>query len=254
MFLANGFNAYISKPIDVFRLDALLKEWILDRHPEAGQAAMPHEKPASEKADGWADLEALAVHGLDIEDMRERYHHEGMYLKILHSYLKHAPGILNSLRVVSAETLADYAITVHGLKGSSLGIGATEVSRLTAMLEHAAKNGHLDAVLAGNEAMLATAEALLADLETSLEKLERDAAKSVARPLDTTILQQLLDAISAFDIVGMDTALAKLKQAEYGELGDADLVRWLNDQAERLRYDALTERLQVELRRRGVAA
>ena len=261
MFLANGFDAYISKPIDVFRLDALLKEWIHDRHSDTPQNTIQHEQPKNtiqheqptpEQADGWANLEALAAHGLDIEDARERYPHEGMYLKILRSYLKHAPGILDSLRVVSAETLADYAITVHGLKGSSLGIGATEVGHLAAVQEQAAKNGNIDAVLVGNNAMLAAAEALLAGLEIFLAGLDNNAVKPVASGLDAATLHQLLKAVSTFDIVGMDAALAMLKKAECGKPEDAELLRWLTDQVERLKCDALNERLQAELRRRGV--
>ncbi|MDR1376351.1 MAG: response regulator [Synergistaceae bacterium] len=38
MFMENGFQGYISKPIDVVKLDALLNKWISGRHPEtAGQ-------------------------------------------------------------------------------------------------------------------------------------------------------------------------------------------------------------------------
>jgi hypothetical protein len=32
MFLSNGFDGFISKPIDIFQLDAALNRWIRDKH------------------------------------------------------------------------------------------------------------------------------------------------------------------------------------------------------------------------------
>jgi CheY-like chemotaxis protein len=47
MFLARGFNAYITKPIDVFQLDAVLNAWIRNK-----QTRKTLERAESEKAAG----------------------------------------------------------------------------------------------------------------------------------------------------------------------------------------------------------
>jgi hypothetical protein len=65
---------------------------------------------------------------------------------VLRSYLVHTPELLDKLGSLSRETLPDYAVTVHGLKGASYGICAGEIGKEAEELEHAAKAGDYDQV------------------------------------------------------------------------------------------------------------
>ena len=53
IFLNNGFQAFISKPIDIMRLDSILKQWVRDKKREAGAVAVCTSAPAQgEKTPG----------------------------------------------------------------------------------------------------------------------------------------------------------------------------------------------------------
>jgi HPt (histidine-containing phosphotransfer) domain-containing protein len=44
MFLANGFNSYISKPIDIMKLDAMLNKWVRDKQSEETLAGAERDR------------------------------------------------------------------------------------------------------------------------------------------------------------------------------------------------------------------
>jgi CheY-like chemotaxis protein len=181
MFIANGFNDYISKPIDVVKLDAVLARWIGEAGTKPAAAATTTAATAATAtvtatataatAAEDAGSAAEPVAGLDMSGGIQRYHSEKTYLRILQSYLRSAPELLNKLRAPSEETLKDYIISVHGLKGSSYGIHAAEVGKQAEALEAAAKAGDLKTVLEHNGALIVSAEKLLQDLSAYLDTL-----------------------------------------------------------------------------------
>ena len=105
--------------------------------------------------------------GLDLYD-----DDEDIFLIVLRSYADNLPASLEKLRNVSAETLADYAITVHGVKGTSANIGAEELRQIASKLETMAKAGDLSGILAQNEAFLKQADDLIKAINNWLEKFD----------------------------------------------------------------------------------
>ena len=93
-----------------------------------------------------------------------------IYTSVLRSYASTIPGTLEKMQNVTAETLKNYAICVHGVKSSSLSIGADETGQAAKKLELLAKAGDLQAVLAQNEAFIKQAKALAANIQSWLEK------------------------------------------------------------------------------------
>ena len=87
-----------------------------------------------------------------------------VYRGVVKIYMKDIPELLAKLRGLSSETLADYAIAVHGLKSSSRNIGAEELGSKAEELELAAKAGNFAFVQANNGKLLQMADALLAGL------------------------------------------------------------------------------------------
>jgi CheY-like chemotaxis protein len=123
MFLAQGFNAFISKPIDVIRLDEILNRWIRDKQgPEAMKQGVQEKAALTESLllEGAPSiLQGSQIKGVDLAAGIARYEQEGIYLGILRSYLNHGKKILAQVRDVSRENLKEYGIAVHGLKGAS---------------------------------------------------------------------------------------------------------------------------------------
>jgi len=179
MFLDEGFQAFVSKPINIRKLDAVIRTWIMkdsatpsEDHAEPANIELPPQpEPLSQQQPG-ADDSAIEVDipginttlGLSLyEDDME------MFLSILQSYSENIPMEIENLRNVSEESLADYTINIHTMKGASASIGAKSLSLKAKKLERLAKDGDLEAVLADNEDFIKDAEKLIDDIRTWLE-------------------------------------------------------------------------------------
>jgi len=93
-----------------------------------------------------------------------------IFLPVLNSYLSVIPDALDQMGAVSADTLKDYAIRVHGVKSTSDSIGAEEARKMALELEILAKAGDLSGVLAKNGVFLQYERTLLGNIKTWLEK------------------------------------------------------------------------------------
>jgi CheY-like chemotaxis protein len=166
MFLNSGFQDFLSKPIDVLKLDAVINKWIPSRPEDAPRQV--RETGAEADAIGGRSTAELETLGLDAAEGARRY---GMktYLRIIQSYVTHMPQLLDKLRDLTEESLSDYAITIHGIKGASYGISAKKVGTLAEALEKLAKSGNFEAVKQNNAAFIKEAEKLLRALRSDQE-------------------------------------------------------------------------------------
>jgi signal transduction histidine kinase/CheY-like chemotaxis protein/HPt (histidine-containing phosphotransfer) domain-containing protein len=209
MFKARGFQDFLSKPIDIMKMDVALNAWVKDAVREKAYRAALAEEAAAEKAaeekaasagaaDGAPGASASAdaasasadgpaapadaadtpkpsltgrrIEGLDIDDALRRFGgREGIYITILRSFANSMPALLDRVRSCEAEGLSDYTIAVHGIKGSCRNIGAKALGDEAEQLEAAAKAGDLDRVAADTGAFVTGVEALLARIGAALD-------------------------------------------------------------------------------------
>jgi HPt (histidine-containing phosphotransfer) domain-containing protein len=95
---------------------------------------------------------------------------EELYASIIDSFINGTPTTLKKLASVSKNTLADYAITVHGFKGTCATICAEEARKMAFSLEQKARAGDFAGVLAENGPFLKYAEDLLNRIKDWYEK------------------------------------------------------------------------------------
>ncbi|MCL1837542.1 MAG: response regulator, partial [Treponema sp.] len=229
MFLGKGFQAFISKPIDVKQLDSILNTWIRD-----------------------SIFQDFELDGVDFAEGIERYANEDAYLELIRSYHLHTPALLEKLRTFGSRPpsnnggggipLSEYAIIVHGIKGSSYGISANAAGKEAEKLEKAAKDGNLEEVAAGNGAFIALMESLLDDLGDLLHKTGHRETKPEKSVPDPALLSQLLEAAKEYQAGSMEQTIKQLESFEYETGGE--LVGWIRDQMDDLEYDAIRERLE----------
>ncbi|MDR3020897.1 MAG: Hpt domain-containing protein [Treponema sp.] len=113
----------------------------------------------------------INIPGIDVKKGLDLYDgEEDIYLIVLRSYAKNTPAVVDKIRNVSQETLGDYAISVHGIKGTSANIGAVNIQTAAAELEKLAKAGNLDEVLARNKNLINEIENTLQGIITWLEQ------------------------------------------------------------------------------------
>jgi CheY-like chemotaxis protein len=262
LFLNNGFQDFLTKPIDVIKMNATINRWVRDKklEKELGldtesrldtKNRLAEETRDAEEEDNDRNLEhritglirTIPVEGLDAEKGLERFGGDGKsYMESLRSYVIHTPQLLEAAR--NTERLADYAITVHGIKGSSRGISADDIGQKAEELEHAAKAGDLDLVKEGNDYFILTAQRFIADLSGLLCILEENLHKPHRAVPDPALLAKLRNAAENYDMGELDSAMEELEQCVYES--NAELIPWLREQVDKSEFEEITKRLMEE--------
>ncbi|MCL2367305.1 MAG: ATP-binding protein, partial [Oscillospiraceae bacterium] len=243
MFLDSGFQAFLSKPIDMMKLDMILKQWVRDKTKEA---QIPTDSPAPESGykpesnhthddihiPGINTSKALALYGNDSE----------LLISVIESYATNTPALIERLRLVTQENLPSYAIHVHGLKGASGNIGAEIVREKAAHLEMLSKAGDLEGVLAENDALLEDAQALVANINTWLNAQCSISRTQLPSP-DLKLLKTLRHCCEQFDMSGVDACMEQLQRFCYEK--DGYLIQWLQEKIDVSDFDAVSERIRA---------
>ncbi|MDR2925085.1 MAG: GAF domain-containing protein [Azoarcus sp.] len=169
MFLCHGFQDFISKPIDTMKLDSVLRQWVRDKPLEKRLLNTEEKAPemgGSNAENGGSIFDAISVNGIDLQKALERFSgDEAVLMNVLHSYAANTwPLLANLKKYLEAENLQDYAITVHGIKGSSYAIFAEKVGKAAEALEMASKAGDLVTVKATHPAFEKSVKLLLGEL------------------------------------------------------------------------------------------
>jgi signal transduction histidine kinase/CheY-like chemotaxis protein/HPt (histidine-containing phosphotransfer) domain-containing protein len=259
-FLNNGFQDFLTKPIDIIKLNDAINRWVRDKKLEKDLGLDTESRLAEGLAEETRDAEAerhdsdiegriavlirtIHVNGLDAEKGLERFGGDGKaYMESLRSYVVHTPELLEAAR--NTDILTDYAITVHGIKGSSRGISAEAIGQKAEELEHAAKAGNFDLVTEKNGGFLLAAELFIADLSGLLDILEENLDKPHRDAPDPALLDRLRNAAENYDMGELDSAMEELERCVYES--DAELVSWLRDQVDKSEFEEITKRLAPE--------
>jgi len=240
MFLANGFNDYLSKPIEISKLDDILASWIPADKKIENTETQEQTEPEEIFPEGFT------VEGVDIQAGITRYT-EKAYLDVLRSYFQHTPGLLEKMNInykeLSDEAVKEYAITVHGIKGASFGICANPVAKLAESLETAAKNHDIQFMEKNNAYFNQEVEKIIGRLKEFFEALSKNSGAKPRLPKpDSALLKELTEASRHYNVSVMDDILEKLEANDYEEGGE--LVSWLREQVDNLEYEAIYKRLE----------
>jgi signal transduction histidine kinase/CheY-like chemotaxis protein len=241
MFLRQGFQAFLSKPIDIAQLDAVIREWVRDARRETTPADDP---PAQDMRRAERDRRTFGklVAGLDIGKGIERFgDDEEAFLQILRSYATNTKPLLEVAKGVNEANLGDYAITVHGIKASSRGICAEPAGTAAEALEGAAKSGDFGFVRDNNPAFVEIVGNLIRDIDDMLCEVAEDNPKPEKDELDQEALSRLLTACENYDMDGVDAAMAEIEGYQYKSEGG--LVVWLRENVDSMNFAQIKERL-----------
>jgi CheY-like chemotaxis protein len=250
VFLSKGFQAFISKPIDIMQLDSILNTWIAmeESHDDTGYIKEKYTYQFTDEPKPDL-LEGIAIDGMDFVKGIQMFSSEGAYLEVLRSFLRNTPPLLEKIRGFNTEAIPDlpeYAVIVHGLKGSCYSISANIAGTEAAKLETAAKTGDIEQVMEKNLLFISMIESLLADLGKVLQKAaahdtaRRETKMTVHAP-DPELLSQLLEAAKLYNASKIVYIINELESFEYESGGN--LVVWLREQMDNMEYDSIKNRL-----------
>jgi len=242
MFLSNGFQAFISKPIEITHLDAVICEWIRDREQEKQyRDADEPDLNAINEDKNWLALDK-GITGIDVKKGILRFNGDkDAYIDVLRSYAKNTPPLLEAAAGVSEDRLADYATIVHGIKGSSGGIIAEETAGLASALEKAANAGDYSFITANNVKLIETAQMVISGILSTIAEIDESNIKPVKSKPDAKTLDRLYQACTNYDMNGVDSALEELESFDYES--DGALVDWLRENVELMNFDEIIEKL-----------
>jgi signal transduction histidine kinase/FixJ family two-component response regulator len=183
MFMENSFNDFLSKPIDVIKLNAVLEKWIPKEKQEK-----PEKNESNSNQKNTQLLSAFHKDGTQIIKEIKKSLETGNYLQ--------------------------YTIYVHGLKSASANVGANELSALAKALEDAGRRGDISFIKEHNDNFISS-------LQTHLDNIEKVLSANKKESTDTEALKaeliKLKEAINAFDLGVIDEAtnvLQNFVQAE----------------------------------------
>jgi HPt (histidine-containing phosphotransfer) domain-containing protein len=118
-------------------------------------------------------LRANPLKDVDFIDGLNRFGGQpAIYLRILKVFVKSTPALLESLASVTPETIADYTISVHGLKGSCYSISAMALGDEAKELEFASRAFDWERVERDTPLLIDHVNAVIDQLEEVIETIE----------------------------------------------------------------------------------
>jgi PAS domain S-box-containing protein len=194
VFMANGFDGFISKPIDTLEMNASLNKFVRDKHPpevvEAARAAWSEALQAADDA-------PRADPGL---------------AKI---FIRDAEKAIIAVQEFDGGNLQSYITSVHGLKSALANIGEAKLSALAKELEQAGRDCALDFIADKTPGFLAGLREALEGLKAGLAK--ENGAEATSE--DMAYLEKMLLGVKAacadYDAGAARAALKGLKQRQW---------------------------------------
>jgi signal transduction histidine kinase/CheY-like chemotaxis protein len=187
IFLRNGFNDFISKPIDIRQLNAVLNKLVRDKQPPE-----VIEKARGEKAAAPGLLPAFARDA-------------GNALQILEAAAQ-------NIDALSGDAIRAFAVCAHGMKSALSNIGETGLSQAALALENAAKADDKTAIAAQLGGFICALREITENAEA-----ENQGSKAMSpQDEDPQLLREQLSAIAEacqnYDGDAIDSALEKLRK------------------------------------------
>ncbi len=227
MFLEEGFQEYVAKPIEMSHLEKVLRKYLPD------EKIIRLEDASAESYEKVEEIEETEENQR-IDRKRGIQYCGGVeedYKEILQVYLNTGLQKIREIREkYKAEDWKNYTILVHALKSTSIGIGATALGEMAKELELAGKEGNISYIQAHHREVMHEYEEVLLEIggETVRAKFEKGPvdinAEETAAPVvleeiteDRFVFQlrSLIDLLNTFEKDGVDAKIKELSGYSY---------------------------------------
>ena len=217
MFLNEGMNDFVAKPIEYKILEAKVKQWL---PPEKIKAATAQELERIAQTKH-AHIE---VSDLDTDTAINMLGSESLFWNILKEFYRTIEPKARKIEALfDANDWPNYTIEVHSVKSASRQIGANELADLAAKLEQAGNAKNEALLRVDTPDMLIRYRDYITKLAPYLEKDEdkQEKKKSYDRKTFFPIFEKLNAALSELDLDGMEAVSEELDLYEYpDEVGE----------------------------------
>jgi len=205
IFMKNGFDDFISKPIDIRQLNVTLNKWIRDKQPfEVIEAAHKEKAEMSKKHEpnqGFqqADSQLAKIFARDAE--------------------KAIDVIQNCIQkdFNDEKDLHMYIINVHAMKSALANIGEKELSATALRLEQAGREKDINVLLSETDEFLEKLKKVVNEIKSKEEKNELTEDSEESLILLKEKLQIIKDACAEMDKKAIKNILSQLKEKTWSQ-------------------------------------
>jgi HPt (histidine-containing phosphotransfer) domain-containing protein len=237
MFLQNGFNDFLSKPIDTVKLNFILGKWI-KKEKQKGATVESVEAAESiiKEPSSTIEIEGLNVQkGTVLSGGETEY-----YLDTLALFYKDGLAKISEIKkCLEAGNLSLYTIYVHALKSASANIGADALSETAKVLEAAGERNDTGFIEKNNGLFLTELETLLSKIHDTLS-LYRTNTEGNDSVLNIEVLKSdlvnLKTAINELDAGTINETIEKLRVLAQGD-AIGDIIASISDDILIAEYD-----------------
>jgi len=201
MLLANGFDGFISKPIDIRQLNALLNKLIRDKYPpETLEAARRQKEKLEQYSAG---------------KMQEQKPHDNQHLAEV--FVQDAEKAVATLELISKNQYRRnddqqmYVTTVHAMKSALANIGETELSKTAEKFEQAGRERNISVMISDTSIFLELLREVIDRIKATEDQDETEDTADALGFLRKK-LQAIQTACAAYDKKSAKEILAELKQ------------------------------------------
>ncbi|MDE5699405.1 MAG: response regulator, partial [Lachnospiraceae bacterium] len=204
MFIKEGMNDFVAKPIEVRMLVNTIRKWLpkekIRKH--SGSRTTPAKKT----------VVLPDIPELNIQGALKLLGSEDLFMTILADYYHAIPKKLKLIRTYKEkEEWHNYTVEVHALKSASRQIGADELSDRAAALEAAGNANDIDIILQNTDDVLAMYESYHNILSPFFpEKQETEGKPPITADILTEVFAEMKQAIDDLDMDKMDDAIHTL--------------------------------------------
>ncbi len=195
MFFENGFDDFLAKPINLSRLDLVLKKWVGNKLHDPQIADAPPEsggKPAR-SANPQIDTPILLDTCAGLDAMGGK---QSVYIHVLEAFCIDSVQRADGLEKLAADNLKDFTISVHALKSACRSIGGALAADEAARLEQAGKEGDKAYIESALPSFLAHLRALITEARKWLEENNtQDVSGKPAEQRSTEEIRKQLEAL-----------------------------------------------------------
>lgn len=232
--LANGFDDYISKPMDIGDLERALRRYLPSDYIEYYEMEGAYRETGEKQ-------QRISVPGIvEKEGLSRCQNSWEQYLEILKAVQKYGPSQMKELeRCVKEKDYERYVIEVHGLKSNALNIGALELSQKAAELEKAGKEGRIRQIEKEAPALLESFRKLLEglgeffrkeEIETDIEEDlngSRETIGNILEAMERGDYDEAAEQLELLGIFSLDERLTKETEElkEVFARGDYNMVK-----------------------------
>jgi CheY-like chemotaxis protein len=233
IFMANGFDDFISKPIDLRQLNAALNRLVRDKYPAETIEAARSLKGSLDKGSANVNF----ANGI-IADGASQPSIDPELAKIFTRDAEKAAATLETLQRKEGnygeEDIKEYIITVHAMKSALANIGETALSDAALKLEKAGRAGNTAVMISETPAFMDSLRTVIKkikpkDLDKGGETMDAD-----DRPYLLEKLTALQEACAEYNKKAAKAAIAELRRKTWSrpvnELLDAIAVRLLHSE------------------------